>query len=115
MSGNEVKAVARFVRISPRRVHKISGAVKGKPVEHALNTLHFMPQKGALLLEKVMRSAVANADQNEGIDIDNLVVRNVLADQGPTLKRFRARARGRGTRILKRTSHITVILAEDTL
>ncbi len=115
MSGIEVKAVAKYIRISPRKVRKISGAVKGKPVEDALNTLQFMPQKAAYLLEKVIRSAVANADQNEGIDIDNLVVRNVVADEGPTLKRFRARARGRGTRILKRTSHITVVLAEDTL
>ena len=115
MSGIEVKAVAKYTRISPRKVRKISGAVKGKPVEDALNILQFMPQKAAYLLEKVIRSAVANADQNEGIDIDDLVVRNVLTDEGPTLKRFRARARGRGTRILKRTSHITVVLAEEPL
>ncbi len=72
-----------------------------------------MPQKAAKILEKTIRSAVANADQNQDIDIDLLVIRNIVADQGPTLKRFRARARGRGTRILKRTSHITVILAEE--
>ena len=65
-------------------------------------------------MEKTIRSAVANADQNADIDIDLLVIRNITADQGPTLKRWRARARGRGTRILKRTSHITVILAEET-
>ncbi|MCK4988819.1 MAG: 50S ribosomal protein L22, partial [Desulfobacterales bacterium] len=79
-----------------------------------LNTLKFMPQKAAGILEKVIRSAVANADQNPDVDIDLLVVRNVVADQGPTLKRWRARARGRATRILKRTSHITVILDEES-
>ena len=110
----EVKASAKYIRISPRKVHKLVGAVKGKPVEKALNTLKFMPQKAAGILEKVIRSAVANADQNPDVDIDLLVVRNVTADQGPTLKRWRARARGRGTRILKRTSHITVILDEES-
>ena len=67
------------------------------------------------MVEKVVRSAVANADQNPDIDVDTLIVRNIIADQGPTLKRFKARARGRGTRILKRTSHITVVLSEDTV
>ena len=110
----EVRASAKYMRISSRKVHKLVGAVKGKPVEAALNTLKFMPQKAAGILEKVIRSAVANADQNPDIDIDLLVVRNITADQGPTLKRWRARARGRGTRILKRTSHITVILDEES-
>jgi large subunit ribosomal protein L22 len=73
-----------------------------------------MPQKAAGMLEKLVRSAVANADQNPEIDVDTLVIRNVIVDGGPTLKRFRARARGRGTRILKRTSHITVILADQS-
>jgi len=110
----EVRAVSKYVRISPRKIHILVGAVKGKPVETGLQILKFMPQKAAGILEKTIRSAVANADQNADIDIDTLVIRNVTADQGPTLKRWRARARGRGTRILKRTSHITVILAEDT-
>jgi large subunit ribosomal protein L22 len=74
-----------------------------------------MPQKAAGMLEKTLRSAVANADQQTGIDVDSLVIRNITADAGPSLKRFRARARGRGSRILKRTSHITVILDEDTV
>ena len=73
-----------------------------------------MPQKAASILEKIVHSAVANADNNADIDIDLLVIRNIIADQGPSLKRWKARARGRGTRILKRTSHITVILAEET-
>ena len=109
----EVKAVTKYVRISPRKVRSLVSAVKGKPVEKALNTLKFMPLKAAGIVEKTMRSAVANADQYSDIDVDNLVVLNIIADQGPTLKRFRARARGRGTRILKPTSHITVILAEQ--
>ena len=111
MSEIEVKAVSKYVRISPQKVRRIIGAVKGKTAETGLNTLKFMPQKSAALVEKVLRSAVANAEQKE-IDIDALVIRNITADQGPTLKRFRARARGRGARILKRTSHITVTLAE---
>ena len=110
----EVRASAKYMRISPRKVHKVLGAIKGKPVESALNTLKFMPQKAAGILEKIIQSAVANADQNPDIDIDLLVVRNIVADQGPTLKRWRARARGRATRILKRTSHITVILDDES-
>jgi large subunit ribosomal protein L22 len=110
---DEVRAVARYVRISPRKVQAVIGAIKGKSVEAALNNLKFMPQKAASLLEKVVRSAVANAEENHNFDVDNLIVRNIYADQGPTMKRFRARARGRATRILKRTAHITVILAEE--
>ena len=111
----EVKAVSKYVRISPRKVHILIGAVKGMPVETALEILKFMPQKAASIVEKIVRSAVANADQHPDIDVDSLIVRNIIADQGPTLKRFKARARGRGTRILKRTAHITVILADETI
>ncbi|MBW1765343.1 MAG: 50S ribosomal protein L22 [Deltaproteobacteria bacterium] len=111
----EVRAVSKYVRISPQKVHILIGAVKGKPVEDGLNILKFMPQKAAYIIEKIIRSAVANADQYPDIDVDSLIIRNIIADQGPTLKRFRARARGRGTRILKRTAHITVILAEDSI
>jgi len=108
----EVRAAARYVRISPQKVRKLAGAIQGRPVEAGLNQLKFMPQKAAGVLEKLIRSAVANADQNEDIDVDTLVVRTVVADRGPYLKRWRARARGRGARILKPTSHITVVLAE---
>lgn len=111
----EVKAIARYVRISPMKIRVLADAIKGKPVEKALNILRFMPQKGAGIVEKVLRSAVANADQQPDIDIDTLVVGNLTADCGPMLKRFRARARGRGTRILKRTSHVTVVLTEASL
>jgi large subunit ribosomal protein L22 len=110
----EVKASAKYIRISPQKVHILLGAIKGKPVENALNILKFMPQKAAGILEKVIRSAVANADQHPDVDIDLLVVRDVVAHQGPVLKRWRARARGRAARILKRTSHITVILSEES-
>ena len=109
----EVRAVSKYVRISPQKVRKVVDDIKGKPVESGLQKLKFMPQKAANILEKIIRSAVANADQNADIDIDLLVIRNITADQGPTLKRWKARARGRGTRVLKRTSHITVILAEE--
>ena len=110
----EVRAVAKYMRISPSKVRKLSGAVKGKPVEKGIEILKFMPQKAAKMLEKIVQSAVANADQNSAIDVDTLIISNVIVDGGPTLKRFRARARGRGTRILKRTSHITVILADES-
>ena len=111
----EVKAVSKYIRVSPQKVRMLIGAVKGKPVEAGLNALKFMPQKAAKILEKTVRSAVANADQNPDIDVDALIIRNITADQGPVLKRFRARARGRGARILKRTTHITVILAEKSV
>ena len=111
----EVKAVTKYVRISPQKVRKLADVIKGKPVEVGLNLLHFMPQKAAGLVEKTLRSAAANADNNHGIDVDSLVIQNLIVDQGPTLKRFRARARGRGARILKKSSHITVVLAEKTV
>ena len=108
----EVRAIHRYARISPQKVRKLIGAVKGQKVEMGLRKIKFMPQKSARMVEKIIESAVANADQHPDIDVDSLVIRNITADQGPTLKRFRARARGRGSRILKRTAHITVVLAE---
>lgn len=111
----QVKAVARYVRVSPQKVRWMAEAIKGKPVGKALATIKFMPQKAAGIVEKVLRSAVANAEQMPDVDIDDLVVSNLIADNGPLLKRFAARARGRGTRILKRTSHVTVILTDASL
>jgi large subunit ribosomal protein L22 len=108
----EVNATAKYMRISPQKVRKLVDAVKGKPAEAGLNTLKFMPQKAAGMVEKILKSAVANASQNTELDVDALVVKNIIVNEGPSLKRFRARARGRGSRILKRTSHITVIVAE---
>ena len=111
----QVKAVTKYVRISPQKVRKVIGTVKGQPVEAGLDRLKYMPHKAARLIEKTVRSAVANADQHPELDVDALVIRNITADPGPTLKRFKARARGRGTRILKRTAHITVVLAAETV
>ena len=108
----EVKATAKYMRISAQKVRRIVDAIKGRPAEAGLNALKFMPQKSAGIVEKILRSAIANADQNAELDVDSLVIKNIIVDEGPTLKRFRARARGRGSRILKRTSHITVIVAE---
>jgi large subunit ribosomal protein L22 len=110
----EAKAVSRYVRVSSLKVQRVSSAVKGKPVEAALNILKFMPQKAAKKLEKTLRSAVANADQKPGVDVDRLIVSRVMADDGPVLKRWGTKARGRGTRILKPTCHITVVLAEKS-
>ena len=108
----EVRAIARYVRISPTKVRKAAKVVKGKRVEDALSLLGFMPQSTARILGKVIRSAVANAVQKPDLDVDNLSIANIVVDQGPSLKRFRPRAMGRATRILKRTSHITVTLSE---
>jgi large subunit ribosomal protein L22 len=108
----QAKAVSRYVRVSSLKVLKVSSAVKGKPVGAALSILKFMPQKAAKTLEKALRSAVANADQKPDVDVDRLVVRNITADEGPVLKRWGTKARGRGTRILKPTCHITVVLSE---
>jgi large subunit ribosomal protein L22 len=110
----EARARAKFVRISPTKVRKVAQAIKGKPVEDALSALGFMPQRAAKILGKVIRSAVANADQKRDMDVDSLSISTIAVDQGPVLKRFRARAMGRGARILKRTSHITVVLAEQS-
>lgn len=109
----ETRAVARFVRISPRKVRLVMDEVRGKRVEDALNMLAFAPQKGARLLRKLIRSAVSNAQHNSNLDPDSLVVKSVFADEGPALKRFIPRAQGRATQIRKRTSHLTVILDEE--
>ena len=106
-------AKLRFSRISPQKARLVADQVRGKPVEEALNILQFSPKKGADVIRKVVESAVANAENNAGADIDELKVATIMVDEGPTLKRFRARGKGRGTRILKRTSHVTVIVAES--
>jgi large subunit ribosomal protein L22 len=108
----ETRAVARFVRVSPRKVRLVMDEVRGKKVEDALNMLTFAPQKGARLLRKLIQSAVSNAQNNSNLDPDSLVVKTVFADEGPVLKRFIPRAQGRATPIRKRTSHLTVILDE---
>lgn len=108
----EVQAKSKYVRISPQKLRAPVEAVKGKRVEEALNLLKFMPLKAAGIISKTLSSAVANAEHNNELDVDGLIVKNIIVDQGPTMKRFHARARGRGARILKRSSHLTVIVAE---
>ncbi len=108
----EVKAIAKYIRISPRKIRLLVGEVKGKKVEEALNMLAFAPQKGAPVIRKLLNSAVANASQSPDIEVDSLFVKNLYIDEGPTLKRLRPRAMGRATRIRRRTSHLTVILDE---
>lgn len=108
----ETSAAAKYVRISPRKVRLVMDQIRGKKVEEALNMLTFTPQKGSNILLKLLNSAVANAQQNSDTDIDNLYIQKIYADEGPVLRRFMARAHGRATRILKRTSHLTIILNE---
>lgn len=108
----EVRAVARFVRVSPRKVRLVMNQIRGKRIEEALNLLSFAPQKGAFMLKKLVNSAVANAEQNAELDVDKLYIKRIFADEGPSLKRFRPRALGRASRIRKRTSHLTVVLEE---
>ena len=109
----EAKAVARYIRISPQKARLVADVVRGLEVDKAITTLRFMPKKGARILRKVIESAVANASQSQEIDVDTLYVKTVFIDGGPTLKRIRPRAMGRDRSILKRTSHITVVLDEQ--
>jgi large subunit ribosomal protein L22 len=108
----EVTAVLRHARISPQKCRLVADTVRGKPVGSALNTLKFMPKKGARLLYKTLWSAIANAQENQGLDVDDLTVARIQVDAAPVLKRFAARAKGRGTRIVKRNSHITVAVSD---
>jgi large subunit ribosomal protein L22 len=104
----QVTSVLRYARISPQKCRLVANVVRGKPVGNAIATLKFMPKKGAELVRKLLESAVANAEHNHGADVDDLKVSLIHVDEAPVLKRFAARAKGRGTRIVKRNSHITV-------
>lgn len=108
----EVAASLRFARISPQKCRLVADQVRGLPVDKALELLAFSPKKGAAILKKVLESAIANAEHNEGADVDELKITKVFVDQGPTMKRIRPRAKGRANRILKRTSHITVAVGD---
>ncbi|SKA74729.1 large subunit ribosomal protein L22 [Paucidesulfovibrio gracilis DSM 16080] len=108
----EAKAVSKFLRVSPRKVRLVAKNINGKPVEDALNLLRFTPNKSAAILRKVLYSAVANAEQKPGVDVDSLKVSQVIVNEGPTWKRIQPRAMGRAYRIRKRTSHITVVVKE---
>ncbi|HOA98732.1 MAG TPA: 50S ribosomal protein L22 [Candidatus Atribacteria bacterium] len=108
----EVKATAKYLRISPRKARQIVDLIRGKSAQEALTILQFIPKKSAEMVYKVLKSAVANAENNYNLDVDQLVVSKAFVDQGPTLKRVRPRAMGRGYLIRKRTSHITVAVSE---
>src|SRR3546814_3938329 len=109
---NEAKAILRSARISPQKARLVADQVRGLSAERAVNLLKFSDKKAAHMIRKVVESAIANAENNQGADVDELKVKTIMVDEGPTLKRFMARAKGRGTRLLKRTSNITVVVGE---
>ncbi len=108
----EVSAILRGTRLSAQKGRLVADQIRGLPVERALNILAFSPKKGATVIKKVLESAIANAEHNEGADIDTLKVKTIYVDKGPSLKRFTARAKGRGNRIEKQTCHITVTVGD---
>jgi large subunit ribosomal protein L22 len=108
----ETSAKHRHAKISPQKCRLVADQVRGLPVEKALTLLTFSNKKAAVMVRKVLESAIANAEHNDGADIDELKVSSIYVDQGPVMKRMRARAKGRGNRIIKRTSHITVTVAD---
>ena len=108
----QVSATLKHAHISAQKARLVADQVRGLPVEKALNVLSFSTKKAAGMVRKVLESAIANAEHNEGADIDELKVAAICVDEGRTMKRFRARAKGRGTRILKRNSHITVTVGD---
>jgi large subunit ribosomal protein L22 len=108
----KVKASNRFVRQSPYKVRRVLDLVRGLPVEQAEDMLRLTNRAAAAPIAKTLRSAVANAEHNHALDAEDLVVAEAYADEGPTLKRFTPRARGRATRIYKRTSHITIVVSD---
>ncbi|WP_019557102.1 50S ribosomal protein L22 [Thiomicrorhabdus arctica] len=108
----QVSATHKFARISPQKARLVVDQIRGKDIETAVNILSFSDKKAADLIKAVLNSAIANAENNEGADIDELVVTAAFVDAGPIMKRMRARAKGRGNRILKRISHITVTVGE---
>ena len=108
----EAKAVAKYVRIAPRKVRVVMNLIRGKNVADAFAILKFTPKVGADVIEKVLKSAVANAENNFDMNVDKLYVASAYVDQGPTLKRIHPRSRGQAFSILKRTSHVTVVVSE---
>jgi len=109
-----MEAIAKhnFARISPQKARLVADQIRGKSVDQALEILTFSNKKAAELVKKVLESAIANAEHNEGADIDDLSVAKIFVDEGPTMKRIMPRAKGRADRILKRSSHITVVVAD---
>ncbi|MET1254481.1 50S ribosomal protein L22 [Aliikangiella maris] len=109
----ETQAVLRHARISPQKARLVANQVRGMSVERALNVLKFSNKKAADLIKKVLDSAIANAEHNDGADIDELKVSTIFVDEGPTLKRIKTRAKGRADRIFKRSCHITVKVSDN--
>ncbi len=108
----EKQAIAKYLRLSPRKARYSADLIRGKQVEEALRILSHTPKHGARVISKVVHSALANARQNKSIDVDTLFVKTVYVNQGPTLKRFRPKPMGRAGKIRKRTCHITVVVSE---
>ncbi len=108
-----VAAKLKMIRLSAQKARLVADQIRGLAVDKALNLLQFSPKKAAVLIKKCLESAIANAENNEGADIDELKVALIYVDEGPTLKRMRARAKGRANRILKRTCHITVKVSDE--
>jgi len=109
----QAEAKIKHAHLSAQKARLVADQVRGLHVEQALNLLAFSPKKGAGIIKKILESAIANAEHNEGADIDELKVAAIQVQEGPTMKRIRARAKGRASRILKRTSHISVTVAES--
>ncbi len=109
----EVQAKLRGAQLSAQKARLVADQIRGKGVEEALDTLAFSTKKGAAIVKKVLESAIANAEHNEGADVDELKVSTIFVDEGLTMKRIRPRAKGRADRILKRTCHITVKVADQ--
>jgi large subunit ribosomal protein L22 len=108
----ETKAILRGARISAQKGRLVADLIRGKPVDQAMNILAFTPKKGAAIIRKLLESAIANAEHNDGADIDALKVKTVYVDRGTFLKRFKARAKGRGNRVLKHTCHIFISVGD---
>jgi large subunit ribosomal protein L22 len=108
----QAKAIARNIRIAPRKARLVVDLIRGKKVDEAVSILRFTPRAASPIVEKVLKSAIANAEHNYNMDTSRLVVEQVFVDEGPTMKRFLPRAMGRASRINKRTSHITVVVSE---
>ena len=108
----EIKAVHRFARTSAQKARLVADQVRGMPVDRAYDLLKFSPRKAAALIAKVLNSAIANAENNNGLDSSKLVISRILIDEGPSLKRIMPRAKGRADRIVKRTSHISIYVSE---
>jgi len=109
----EVRSIYKYARISPFKVREVTREIQGLPVSAALDVLSFTPKKAAFLIGKTLKSAVANAENNANLKVDGLVVKEAVVGEGPTIKRMMARARGSGSRILKRTAHIRIVLTDE--